>query len=89
MPKPGVRAIQIDIDPQALGRNYPLEAAVLGDAKTALARMLEHADPSSAERRHAWLRTTSALRDEWFEKVRPRPGSRRSRAHGQRALIPP
>jgi len=30
-PKIGVAAIQIDIDPEALGRNYPLRAAVLGD----------------------------------------------------------
>ena len=33
VPKIGTPAIQIDIDPEALGRNYPLEAAVNGDAK--------------------------------------------------------
>src|SRR6266705_2451856 len=32
VPKIGVRAIQIDVDPEALGRNYPLEACVLDDA---------------------------------------------------------
>src|SRR5580693_2324386 len=43
VPKIGTRAIQIDIDPEALGRNYPLSAAVNGDAKVTLARMLAHA----------------------------------------------
>jgi len=71
VPKTGVRAVQIDIDPETLGRNYPLEAGVLGDAKTVLARMLEHADPSTAERRHAWLETTRAICREWYEKHRP------------------
>jgi acetolactate synthase-1/2/3 large subunit len=75
VPKIGVRAVQIDIDPETLGRNYPLEAAVLGDAKTVLARMLEHADPSTAERRHAWLETTRAICREWYEKYRPLLGS--------------
>ena len=41
VPKIGTPALQIDIDPQALGRNYPLAAAVNGDAKVTLARMLE------------------------------------------------
>src|ERR1700737_721176 len=33
VPQLGVAAIQIDVDPEALGRNYPLKAAVNGDAK--------------------------------------------------------
>ncbi len=42
-------AIQIDIDPEALGRNYPLAAAVNGDAKVTLARKCSsHADRASA-----------------------------------------
>jgi len=71
VPRPGVRAIQIDIDPEALGRSYPLEAAVLGDAKTTLARMLEYVDASTAERRHAWLETARATCREWTAKFRP------------------
>ena len=71
VPKPGVRAVQIDVDPETLGRNYPLQAAVLGDVRTALARMFEHADPSTASRRHAWLETTRAICREWYAKYRP------------------
>ena len=44
VPKIGTPAIQIDIDPEALGRNYPLVAMVNGDAKVTLAAMLKLAD---------------------------------------------
>ncbi len=44
VPPIGTPAIQIDINPEALGRNYPLLAAVNGDAKVTLARMLAAAD---------------------------------------------
>jgi acetolactate synthase I/II/III large subunit len=70
-PKVGVDAIQIDIDPEALGRNYPLRVAVLGDAKLVLARMIEHADAASAKRRTAWIETASTACREWREKFRP------------------
>src|SRR5438309_3213443 len=33
VPKIGVAALQIDIEPETIGRNYPLKAGVLGDAK--------------------------------------------------------
>src|SRR3989454_11351535 len=40
VPKIGVPAIQIDIEPETLGRNYPVKAGILGDAKISLTRML-------------------------------------------------
>ncbi|HKC43092.1 MAG TPA: thiamine pyrophosphate-binding protein [Burkholderiales bacterium] len=70
VPKIGVRAIQIDIDPEALGRNYPLQAAVLGDAKTVLKHLLEHADASTAARRKPWVESARAIAREWYEKYR-------------------
>ncbi|MGH8872637.1 MAG: thiamine pyrophosphate-binding protein, partial [Acidimicrobiia bacterium] len=44
VPPLGTRAIQLDIDPEALGRNYPPEVAINADARTALSRMLELAE---------------------------------------------
>src|SRR4029450_207441 len=40
VPKTGPPSIQIDIDPEALGMNYPLQARVQGDAKVTLTKML-------------------------------------------------
>src|SRR5256885_2022240 len=60
VPKIGVAAIQIDSDPEALGRNYPLKASVLGDAKVVLERMLAHADGRTAAKRKAWVEKAQA-----------------------------
>ncbi len=40
-PKLGVRIIHIDIDPMTIGANYPTEIALVGDARLALAGLLE------------------------------------------------
>ena len=71
VPKIGTPAIQIDIDAEALGRNYPLAAAVLGDAKVTLARMVAQADRTSATRRQKWVGQAAALCKEWYEKYKP------------------
>jgi acetolactate synthase-1/2/3 large subunit len=71
VPPIGTPAVQIDINPEALGRNYPLEACVNGDAKVALARMLEHADRKSAGRRDAWAAEVRAICRDWLVKYKP------------------
>jgi acetolactate synthase I/II/III large subunit len=71
VPKIGVPAIQIDIDPEALGRNYPLQAAVLGDARTVLVHMNEQADAGTAVRRKPWVEQAQAACNEWHAKYRP------------------
>ena len=70
VPKIGMPAIQIDIEPEALGRNYPLQASVLGDAKAVLAAMLKQADRASAKKREPWVNEISALRSEWYTKYK-------------------
>jgi len=70
VPKPGVAAMQIDIDAETLGRNYPLKVAINGDAKVALARMLGEADGSGAARREPWLATVRGLCEEYAAKYR-------------------
>ena len=71
VPPIGTPAVQIDIEPQSLGRNYPLEAAVCADAKLALAWMLDHAAPRSAERRAPWMARARDIAGEWRERYRP------------------
>ena len=71
VPPIGTPAVQIDIEPQSLGRNYPLEAAVCADAKLALAWMLDHADHRSAERRTTWVARAQEVVAEWRARYRP------------------
>ena len=70
VPKIGTPAIQIDIEPESLGRNYPLQASVLGDAKSVLVRMLGQIDKSSATRREPWIKEIASLRAEWSAKYK-------------------
>jgi acetolactate synthase I/II/III large subunit len=70
-PKFGTPAIQIDIEPEALGRNYPLLAAVNGDAKATLARMLAQAERGSAGKRKNWIAEAQTICAEWQKKYQP------------------
>jgi acetolactate synthase-1/2/3 large subunit len=69
VPPPGRPAIQIDINPEELGRNYPLEVGIQADALTALGRLLELSEPSHRDR--AWLDRASGLASAWREEWRP------------------
>jgi acetolactate synthase-1/2/3 large subunit len=84
VPKIGTPSIQIDIEPESLGRNYPLQASVLGDAKSVLVRMLGQIDKSSATKRDPWIKEISALRSEWYAKYNPMLESDASSIHPAR-----
>ena len=70
VPKIGVGAVQIDIEPEHIGRNYPLKAGVMGDAKLCLAALSKLADRSSASKRKSWLDDVKRICGEWREKYR-------------------
>jgi acetolactate synthase-1/2/3 large subunit len=70
VPEIGRNAIQIDIDAEALGRNYPLAACVNGDAKVTLAMMLKAVDRGSAARRKPWVAEAQKICDEWRAKYK-------------------
>ncbi len=65
VPPIGTPAIQLDINPEQLGRNYPLKAMVLGDAKVSLQKMIDVADTASAASRKPWVERVQALVAEW------------------------
>ena len=65
VPPIGVPAVQIDIEPETIGRNYPLKASVQGDAKVALARMLTQTNAESAAGRAAWAARAGEIVGEW------------------------
>src|SRR5262245_14890528 len=71
VPPIGTPAIQIDINAEAIGRNYPLQACVNGDAKRAICAMLAHADRASAAKRQKWLAEVQTICKDWAAKYRP------------------
>ena len=57
--------IQVDLHPQELGMNRPLDAAILGDARLALESLCDAAGPP----RSAWLDRVRTLRAAWQAKL--------------------
>ncbi len=71
VPAVGVPTIQVDINPEVLGRTYPLKVPICGDVKVTMLRMLEHVDRSTANRRQAWNEITGSICREWNAKNQP------------------
>ncbi|HET6491836.1 MAG TPA: thiamine pyrophosphate-binding protein [Burkholderiales bacterium] len=60
IPAVGTPVIQLDIDPEQLGRNYPNTVSVLADAKVGLRHMIDAAQRKAPEAAKAW---TGHVRD--------------------------
>ncbi len=63
IPRPGTPVIQIDVDPAQIGRNYPAEVAIQGDAKATLERLIEAVE--AVPKRQAWTARVRVLVDGW------------------------
>ena len=63
------KIIQIDVDPQVLGKNYPTEIAVEADAGTALAQIMAHLRRKSSPQ-SGRAETIEAYKKAFMEKLR-------------------
>jgi len=70
LPMPGTRTVQIDANPEALGRNYPPTVAVLGDAARALEMLADHIPHGELTRRLDWISRARALKNETANQTR-------------------
>ena len=68
IPAPGTTVIQIDIDGQELGRNYPNAASILGDAKATLKHMIAVASGPSVGAK-IWVARVRELVTQWRASV--------------------
>lgn len=67
IPDNNIRVIQIGIDPSDLGRNYPNDVSLLGDAKSTLQLLLkEHISALAID---PWLERTQELVTEWKNDI--------------------
>jgi acetolactate synthase-1/2/3 large subunit len=69
---PPARLIQIDIDPQEIGKIYPVDVGIVGDAKATLRRLLTHLDGTSkpSSRTAARLATIDSRKHQWAEELK-------------------
>jgi len=74
IPKIGTPAIQLDIDPRELGRNYPNVVSLCGDAKVTLQRLIEAAG-NAQPRRAEWLEQVRGYVADYWAESDPLRGS--------------
>ena len=70
IPGAGAKVMQLDIDPEELGRNYPNAVSLAGDARVTLAALLEACGPEQADR-SAWLAGIGAGLAAWRAETQP------------------
>src|SRR6478735_12644979 len=73
---PPTRLIHVDIDPEEIGRNYPVALGLMADVRTFLRQVLAELDAragvgDAAAARAKWLDTIEGYRKEWDKFVAP------------------
>ncbi len=71
VPEAGATVVQIDIDPENLGRNYPVAIGLCGDARTVTRQLLGAVTERAEDAIAPWLARVAALKREWEQKVEP------------------
>ena len=69
IPAAGTTVIQIDIDPSELGRSYPTKAAIQGDARASVRKLMEVLEPIGS--RTEWINRVQELTRDWRDEVSP------------------
>jgi acetolactate synthase-1/2/3 large subunit len=73
---PPTLLIHVDIDPEEIGRNYPVARGLMADVRTFLRQMLAELDARAdlskrADARQKWLQAIDGCRKEWDKFVAP------------------
>jgi len=75
IPPQGTPIIQLDINAEEIGRNYPIKTGMQGDVRNSLRRMIEMAPSTNSgqgeagEVRSAWISRVQELVQNWQESV--------------------
>jgi acetolactate synthase-1/2/3 large subunit len=85
---PPTRLIHVDIDAEEIGRNYPVDLGIVGDARTVLGQLLAATDRAGPEpaAREAWLADIAKWRARWEAFIRPQRESDAEPIHPQRVV---
>ena len=89
---PPTRLIHVDIDPEEIGRNYPVALGLMADVRTFLRQLLAEIDrrknvADSAASRTKWLKAIDGYRKEWEAYIAPGFRDDSSPIHPQRAAF--
>ena len=69
---PPTQLIHVDIDPQEIGRNYPVAVGIVGDCKMVLRQILRHVKRRFKPELAAWHAEVGRAKAQWEEFMQPR-----------------
>jgi acetolactate synthase-1/2/3 large subunit len=67
---PRTKIIQVNVDPEEIGRNYPVELGLISDGAAFLEDLLD-ASTGKPEDRREWIDTVTGYRAEWRAEIEP------------------
>lgn len=70
LPPPGTAVIQLDINPTELGRHYPNQVSMMGDARATLEAMNKRPGTGCVDRSQ-WLARTESFVADWRAEMKP------------------
>ena len=87
---PPTQLIHVDIDPEEIGRNYPVALGLMADVGTFLRQIIAELDShggefGAAEAKNIWLAEIDGVRKEWEDFIAPGFKDDSSPIHPQRA----
>jgi acetolactate synthase-1/2/3 large subunit len=68
---PPSRVVQIDIDPQEIGKIYPVEVGIVGDARETLHDLIRHVREQAVRDRTARVAELQKRKQSWLEEIAP------------------
>ena len=83
---PPTKLIHVDIDPTEIGRNYPTELGIVGDAREVLIQLGELAGRDPKRERTPWHDDVEAWKMEWANFIGPELASDASPIDPRRAI---
>jgi acetolactate synthase-1/2/3 large subunit len=83
---PPTKLIHVDLDATEIGRNYPTELGIVGDAREVLRQLLELAEKSPSRERSPWQDQVDGYKTEWRNFVEPFLGSDESPIEPRRVI---
>ncbi|MEK9910804.1 MAG: thiamine pyrophosphate-binding protein, partial [Candidatus Puniceispirillum sp.] len=89
---PPTRLIHVDIDPEEIGRNYPVALGLMADVRTFLRQVIAELDrrghsAEPSEKSRKWLAAIDGYREEWNKFTAPGYRDDSSPINPQRAAI--
>src|SRR5439155_25603479 len=83
---PPTKLIHVDLDPQEIGRNYPTELGIVGDAREVLKQLMELAGRDAKRERSPWNDQVEAGKEEWSNFSEPEKASNETPVDPRRVI---